>query len=286
MQLGERHWDFGRRIAIMAVVNRTPDSFYDRGATFALDTALARAEQHVAAGADLVDVGGVKAGPGTAVGQAEELDRVVGFVAAFRARCDVALSVDTFRPAVAQAALEAGADVINDVTGLSEPEVADVVASHPGSALVVTHHGGTPRSRPFRRDYEPDVMTAVRRRCAQLVQVAMDRGVERDQILVDPGHDMGKTTAHSIEVTRRIGELADLGLPVLVAVSNKDFIGESVGLELTERRDASLAAALYCVLHGARVVRVHDARATVRAVRMIEVILGWRDPVTALRGLD
>jgi dihydropteroate synthase len=286
MRLGARRFDFAREFAVMAIVNRTPDSFFDRGATYGLDAALAHAEAQVLGGADIVDVGGIKAGPGTAVTTDEELERVVPFVEAFRARLPTPLSVDTYRPQVADAALAAGADLINDSSGLSDPAIADVVAAHPGSGLVITHHGGPRRSRPFRPDYDPDVVTAVTRRCSELAEEAQRRGVRPEQIIIDPGHDLYKTTAQSLEVTRRIDELGALNYPVLVAMSNKDFIGESLGLEITQRGDASLALAVFAVLRGARLVRTHDAVATARALHMIEVVLGWREPVLSLRGLD
>lgn len=285
MRLGPRRFDFDRELAVMAIVNRTPDSFFDGGSTFALDDAVAAAEAHVAAGADIVDVGGVKAGPGTPVSVEEEHERVVRFVERFRRRSDAVVSVDTFRPAVARAALAAGANLVNDVTGLSDPGVADVVAAHPDAGLVLTHHGGARRSRPHRPVYDPDVTTAVRRGCADLVDLAVSRGVDRRQLLVDPGHDMAKTTAQSLEVTRRLDELVALGLPVLVALSNKDFVGEALDLGLERRGTASLAAAVWCVCRGARVVRTHDPRATAEALRMIEVIMGWRRPARELRGL-
>jgi len=286
MRLGSHVLDLDRRIAVMGIVNRTPDSFYDRGATFALDAALARAAAQVDAGADIIDVGGVRAGPGEAVDVATELDRVVPFIEAFRARSDVPISVDTYRPDVARAALDAGADVVNDVTGLSDPAIADVVARHPQAALVLTHHGGPPRSRPFRPDYDPDVVTAARQRLVALVETAVSRGVGPTQLIVDPGHDMFKTTAHSLELTRRIDVLAELGHPVLVALSNKDFLGEALALPLDRRGPASLAAAVFAVLHGARIVRAHDVAATVQALRLVEVLRGWREPATQLRGLD
>jgi dihydropteroate synthase len=286
MRLGSRRFDFTRELAVMAIVNRTPDSFFDGGATYQLDAALEHAAAQLRAGADIVDVGGVKAGPGRAVDTAEELERIVPFVHAFRARFSAPLSIDTYRPAVAAAALDAGADLINDSTGMSDPEIADVVAAHRGASLVITHHGGPRRSRPFRPDYVPDVVTAATRRCAALTDEALRRGVPREQLIVDPGHDLYKTTAQSLEVTRRIDELGALGFPVLVAMSNKDFIGEALDLGLTERGDASLAAAVFTVLRGARVVRVHDAVSTVRGLRMIEVLLGWRAPARSLRGLD
>ena len=286
MRLGGRRFDFAREFVVMAIINRTPDSFFDRGATFGLDAALEHAEAQVDAGAGIVDIGGVKAGPGATVSLDEELERVLPFVDAFRARLPTPLSVDTFRPQVAEAALAAGANLINDSSGLSDLAMADVVARHPGTGLIVVHHGGPPRSRPFRPDYDPDVITAAVRHCAQRAEEAMRRGVPREQIIVDPGHDLYKTTAHSLEVTRRIEELCALGYPVLVAMSNKDFIGESLGLELADRAEASLALAVFAGLHGARLVRTHDAAGTVRALRMIEVVLGWRAPDISLRGLD
>lgn len=286
MRMGPRRFDFTRELAVMAIVNRTPDSFFDRGATFGLDAALAHAEAHVAGGADIVDVGGVRTGPGAHVSTVEELDRAVGFISAFRARSSVPVSIDTYRPEVANAALAAGADLVNDSTGLSDPEIADVVAAHEGAALVITHHPGPPRSRPWRPDYDPDVVTVATQRLAELADQAVRRGVPRGQLIVDPGHDLGKTTAQSLHLTRDLGQICALGYPVLVAMSNKDFIGEALGLELRQRADASLAAAVYAVARGARVVRTHDAAATSQALRMVEVIAGWRRPVTSLRGLD
>ena len=270
----------------MAIVNRTPDSFYDRGRTYGLDVAVDHALRQVEAGADLLDVGGVKAGPGQDVPSAEELARVLPFVEAFRARSDVALSVDTFRPEVAAAALDAGADLVNDTSGLADPRLADVVAAHAGAALVVMHSGGEVRTRPFRNSYLPDVTTVVRDELRRLADLAQARGVPADKVVVDPGHDFRKGTLHSLELTRRLPELCALGYPVLVALSNKDFLGESLDLPLDERVEASLGAAVTSVLLGARLVRVHETLATVRAVRMAEVILGWREPARTLRGLE
>jgi dihydropteroate synthase len=286
MRLGSTELDLTRRIAVMAIVNRTPDSFYDRGATFDLAVALEHAAWQVEAGADIVDVGGVKAGPGSFVGVDEELDRVVPFVEAFVARHDVAVSVDTWRAEVARGAIAAGATLVNDVTGLCEPEVADVVAAHPHVGLVLTFHGGAPRTRPWRPDFDPDVVTVARRRCAELVGIAVERGVAATQLVVDPGHDMGKTTMQSLALLRHLDELAALGHPVLVALSNKDFVGEAVGRPLAERGPASLAAAVLAIERGARIVRVHDAATAVPAMRMVEVTLGWRTPAVLLRGLD
>lgn len=287
MRLGHHHLDLAQRTAVMAIVNRTPDSFYDRGRTYGLDAAVTHALAQIDEGADIVDVGGVRAAPGAQVVPADEVDRVVPLVRAIRAHSDVPVSVDTFRATVAAEALDAGAHLVNDVSGLVDPEIADVVAERPGSALVVMHPGGPPRTRPFRPTYDPDCATDVVRTCARLAEDAIARGVPPDQILVDPGHDFGKTTFHSLEVTRRLPELAALGYPVLVALSRKDFLGEVIGgLPPAERLEASLAAAALSVQLGARIVRVHDTRATVRAVRTAEAILGLRLPPVALRGLD
>jgi dihydropteroate synthase len=286
LDLPRRRLELGRRAAVMGIVNRTPDSFYDRGATYAFDAALAHARRLVAEGADLIDVGGIKGGPGAEVTVAAELDRVVPFVEALRAaEPDVLISVDTFRAPVADAAVEAGADLINDVTGLHDPEVLDVVVARQ-AGYVAMHHGGRPRTRPFRRTYVPDVTTAVVEHCRALTERAMAAGVPRGRLLVDPGHDFQKTTAHSLELTRRLPELAALGFGVLVALSNKDFIGEALGAPLDRRVDGSLAAAVFSLERGAHVLRVHEVQRTVDAVRMTEVLLERRPPAVAVRGLE
>jgi dihydropteroate synthase len=286
LDLPRRSLDLGRRVAVMGIVNRTPDSFYDRGATYALDQAVAHARRLVAEGADIVDVGGVKGGPGDTVEVAEELERIVPFVEAVRAvEPDVLLSVDTFRAPVADAALAAGADVVNDVTGLHDPEVLDVVVAY-GAGYVAMHHGGRPRTRPFRRAYVPDVVAAVVDHCRALTDRAVAAGVPRSRLIVDPGHDFQKTTAHSLELSRRLPELAALGYPVLVALSNKDFLGETLDAPIDRRVDASLAAAVFSVLRGAHLVRVHEVARTVDALRTTEALLGWRGPAVAVRGLE
>jgi dihydropteroate synthase len=286
LDLPRRRIDLGTRVAVMGIVNRTPDSFYDRGATYELDTAVGHARRLVAEGADIIDVGGVKGGPGAEVTVAEELDRIVPFVEALRAaEPDVLLSVDTFRAPVADAALAAGADIVNDVTGLHDPEVLDVVVSR-DAGYVAMHHGGRPRTRPYRRSYTPDVTTAVVRHCRDLTDRALAAGVPAGRLIVDPGHDFQKTTAHSLELSRRLPELAALGFPVLVALSNKDFVGETLDAPLERRVDGSLAAAVFSVLRGAHLVRVHEVQRTVDALRTTEALLGWRRPAVEVRGLE
>ena len=280
---GRRTFDFGRRVAVMAILNRTPDSFYDRGATYGFGAAVAAGERALAEGADWLDVGGVKAGPGAPVDEAEELERVVPLVEALRGRTDAVISVDTFRPGVARQALAAGADVVNDPSGLHDPRVAEM-AAEAGAGLVVMHTGGPPRTRPHRPAYT-DVVAEIRAFLTGRVALAIRLGVPAERVIVDPGHDFHKNTFHSLELTRRLGELAGLGYPLLVAVSNKDFVGETLGLPVDQRLEGSLAVAAYAVAAGASVLRVHEVQPTVRAVRMTEAILGRRPPAATRRGL-
>ncbi|SEG84015.1 Dihydropteroate synthase [Thermomonospora echinospora] len=246
------------RFAIMAVVNRTPDSFFDRGATFGFDAALAAVDRAVAEGADIVDIGGVKAGPGDEVDVTEELRRVVDVVTAVRERHpQVVISVDTWRAEVGQAVAEAGADLLNDTWGGVDPALAEVAAAH-RIGLVCAHAGGLrPRTRPHRVGYD-DVVADVIAHVTAEAERAVALGVPPEGVLIDPAHDFGKNTRHSLEITRRLGELVATGWPVLVAVSNKDFIGETLG-QPVERRGVGTTAVLgVSAWLGARVFRVHD----------------------------
>ncbi|MEO7121588.1 MAG: dihydropteroate synthase [Lacisediminihabitans sp.] len=270
----------------MAVVNRTPDSFYDNGSTFALDKAVSAALAAARDGADWVDIGGVPFGRGPAVSLDEELERVVPVVAAISAETDVVISVDTFNAAVAEASIAAGAGVINDTSGLWDPEMASVVARSQAT-LVLTHSLQPPRAEPARPEYADvvdDVITFLRDRVSR----AERAGIPRERLIIDPGHDLNKNTFHSLEITRRLREIVAIGLPTLAAVSNKDFVGETLNREQGQRMEGSLAAAVFCILEGARIVRMHNVRAAVDAVHMTEAMLGWRQPAWTLhnRGLE
>lgn len=223
--IGGREFDFERQVAVMAVVNRTPDSFYDKGSTFALDSAIAAAVRAAELGADWVDIGGVPFGRGPAVTLQEELDRVVPVVAGIAERSDVVVSVDTTSAEVARASIAAGASVINDTSGLHDPRMLEVVASS-SAQLVITHSVGAPAAS--RRD--PSTTTSWRpwSTICGAASIARSGGVPAGRIIVDPGHDLNKNTLHTLELTRRLGEVAALGFPVLAAVSNKDFIGEAL----------------------------------------------------------
>lgn len=260
-----------RRALVVGILNRTPDSFYDRGATWSFDQFLTRADQLVTGGADLLDVGGVKAGPGPEVSEAEELERVVPAIGALHERFDVPLSVDTWRASVLDAACEAGAAVGNDISGFADPEYLRVAAGH-GATVVATHI----RLRPRVPDPEPHYDDLVAQVSAFLVERAREAeaaGLVPDQILLDAGLDLGKTPAQSAVLLRETAEHASLGYPFLLSASNKRFIGELLNRDIEDRRAESLTALAYGVIEGARVVRVHDVTSSVRVVRVLEAIL-------------
>jgi len=279
-RIGARTLDFSRQVALMAIVNRTPDSFYDGGATFALDAAVAASLAAVDDGADWVDIGGVPFAPGPALGAREEGDRVVPVVEAVSAASNVIISVDTFLPEVAARSIAAGAHVVNDTTGLSHPELASVVAET-GAHLIITHSLAKPRTvhpRPVYTDVVAEVAAFLREK----VELALSRGVPPENIIIDPGHDLNKNTLHTLEVTRRFNEIAALGFPALAAVSNKDFIGETLNQDKSDRLEGSLAAAVISILGGARILRMHNVASAASAIRMTEAVLGWRQPAYLL----
>lgn len=284
LRLGGREFPPGRPV-VMAVVNRTPDSFWDRGATYAQDAALDRVGEVVAEGAEVVDVGGVKAGTGDDVDAREELRRTAGFVAAVRDRHpDMVVSIDTWRAEVAEVLCAEGATLVNDAWAGADPGLAEVAARH-GAGLVCSHTGGLPpRTDPVAVAYD-DVVADVLAGTLGLVERALAAGVRTDGILLDPTHDFGKTTAHSLELTRRLDELVATGWPVLVALSNKDFVGETLDLPVERRLVGTLAATAVAAWHGARVFRVHQVAETRQLVDMVASIRGDRPPAAPVRGL-
>ncbi|MFC8363494.1 dihydropteroate synthase [Streptomyces griseorubiginosus] len=284
LRLGRRSFAAHEPV-IMAIVNRTPDSFYDQGATFLDEPALARVEQAVAEGAAIIDIGGVKAGPGEEVSAEEEARRTVGFVAEVRRRFpDVIISVDTWRASVGEAVCEAGADLLNDAWGGVDPGLTEVAARY-GVGLVCTHAGGAePRTRPHRVTYD-DVMADILRVTVGLAERAVSLGVPRESVLIDPGHDFGKNTRHSLEATRRLGEMVSTGWPVLVSLSNKDFVGETLDRPVKERVVGTLATTAVSAWLGAQVYRVHEVAETRQVLDMVASIAGHRPPAVARRGL-
>lgn len=284
LRLGGRVFGPDARV-IMAIVNRTPDSFYDGGTTFAESAALDAVERALALGADIIDVGGVKAGPGEEVDAAEELRRVVPFLAKIRAMYpDTVLSVDTWRSEVGRAACEAGADLLNDSWGGFDPALAEVAAEF-RVGLVCTHTGDhPPRTRPRPGVAYRDVVADILHHTLALAERAEALGVPGDSILIDPAHDFGKNTRHSLEATRRLDELTATGRPVLVSLSNKDFIGETLDLPPRERLIGTLATTAVCAWHGARVYRVHEVAQTRQVLDMVSSIQGIRAPLKFVRG--
>ena len=279
----------GDRALIMAIVNRTPDSFYDRGANFEDDAAKAAVHRLVAEGADVIDIGGVKAGPGDSIDADAETARVVPFIEWLRdAYPNQLISVDTWRADVAKQACAAGADLINDSWGGFDTAMPQVAAEF-GVGLVCSHTGGAqPRTRPFRVSYGTStrgVVDEVIRDVTVAAEKAVAAGVARDRILIDPTHDFGKNTFHGLALLRHMEDLVNTGWPVLMALSNKDFVGETLGVELTERLEGTLAATALAASAGARMFRVHEVGPTRRVLEMVASIDGRRRPTRTVRGL-
>jgi dihydropteroate synthase len=270
---------------VMAIVNRTPDSFFDRGRTYELDRAMERVDQVVDEGAHLVDIGGVKATPGEEVPLDEEIRRVVELVEPVRERYpDLVISVDTYRAEVADAACRAGADVVNDAWGQPEPRTVEVAAEH-GAGLVCRHAGGLrPRTRPHRIGYD-DVVTEVTAELVRMADAALRAGVNREGILIDPGHDFGKNSRHSLRLTAELDALVATEWPVLCALSRKDFVGEVLDALPDERLEGTLAATAISTWLGARMLRAHDVAATLKVTGMVDAMLGRRDLAVGKRGL-
>jgi dihydropteroate synthase len=284
LRLGGRSFGPEERL-VMAIVNRTPDSFYDRGATWDEAAAMERVHAVVAEGADIVDIGGVPAAPGADVTVAEEIRRTVPFVAAVRAAYpQLVISVDTWRHQTARELLAAGADLINDTWGCWDERLPEVAAEF-GAGLICSHAGGVPpRTRPHRVEYD-DVMADVLDRTLALADRAVAIGVDPARILIDPAHDFGKNTWHSLEVTRRLGEMVATGWPVLVSLSHKDFIGETLNAERNERLVGTLATTSVCAWLGARVFRAHQVAQTRQVLDMVSAIRGELAPARTVRGL-
>jgi dihydropteroate synthase len=255
----------------MGILNRTPDSFYDKGRYWNVDEFFRRADRLVADGADLLDVGGVKAGPGPEVSEAEELDRVVPAVEALHARFDVALSVDTWRAAVARPAYAAGAVLGNDISGFADPDYLPA-AVEAGASVVATHIRLGPRI-PDPQPHYDDVVVDVSRFLADRADMARRAGLSEDRIVVDAGLDLGKTAAQSLELLRASDRLAALGFPLLLSASNKTFLGVMFGLDVGDRAEATMAAHSLGVSLGCRILRAHDVRSARRVADTVAAVL-------------
>jgi len=255
----------------MGILNRTPDSFFDAGSHAELSACCRRAERLVAEGADLLDVGGVKAGPGPEVSLQEELDRVIPAVEVLGQRFDVPLSVDTWRASVAAAAFAAGAVVGNDISGFADPEYLAVCAGA-GATVVATHIRLLPRV-PDPRPHYQDVVTDVSGFLDERAAMALEAGVAPDRVVVDAGLDLGKTSEQSLDLLRASPRLAALGYPLLLSASNKTFLGQVLDLPLDQRREATVSATALGVAGGCRLVRAHDVLGARRVCDVLAAIM-------------
>jgi len=278
--LGDRTHDLTSTALVMGILNRTPDSFYDRGAYWDPDAFWRRADDLVKAGADLLDVGGVKAGPGPEVTEAEELERVIPAIAGLHERFDVPLSVDTWRASVAAEAYGAGAVVGNDISGFADPGYLPAAAAA-GASVVATHIRLAPRVADPDPHYD-DVVAEVSQFLVERARRARGAGLADDHIVLDAGLDLGKTAEQSRTLLLASDRLAQLGFPLLLSASNKTFLGRILDLDIGERREASIAAHAIGVSLGCRVLRVHDVRAACRVRDVLAAVLAARgDPAKA-----
>ena len=273
LSIGEKTFNLTSRALVMGILNRTTDSFFAPAATYEIDELFARAEQLINEGADLLDVGGVKAGPGDAVSEAEELDRVVSVVGELHRRFDVPISIDTWRASVAEACFNEGASVGNDISGFADPDYL-AVAAKANATVVATHIRLAPRVADPRPHYD-DVTTTVRDFLLERRRWALETGVAADRIILDAGLDLGKTAAQSLQLLRDSEILAALDAPLLLSAANKTFLGVMFELPVEQRREPSLAASALGIASGCRVVRAHDVAGTVRVrdtiARLLEV---------------
>jgi dihydropteroate synthase len=271
LHLGTARFDIRHRAVVMGILNRTPDSFYDKGSYWSFDAFLTRAEEHVRAGADFLDVGGVKAGPGVEVGEGEELDRVVPAVEALAARFDVPLSIDTWRASVAQACFAAGAVVGNDISGFADPAYLPVAAAA-GASVVATHIRLAPRVPDPDPRYD-DVVADVRAFLADRARRAVAAGIPAARVMVDAGLDLGKSEPQSLELLRASPTLADLGFPLFLSASNKRFLWPLLDVDVTGGAAGTMAAHALGIMGGCRVLRAHDVGAARRVSDTVAALL-------------
>lgn len=271
LDLGTTRFDVTHRAIVMGILNRTPDSFYDQGSYFQFEDFLRKAEQLVADGADFLDVGGVKAGPGEEVGEQEELDRVVPAIEALRSRFDLPLSVDTWRASVARSCFEAGACVGNDISGFADPDYLEVCAAA-GASVVATHIRLAPRVPDPDPQYD-DVVVAVRDFLADRAARARAAGIPKERIMVDAGLDLGKSEVQSKVLLRSSDALTSLGYPVFLSASNKRFLWTLLDVERGSAGDGTMAAHALGIALGCRILRAHDVRNGRRVADSMAAIL-------------
>jgi dihydropteroate synthase len=274
---GGRPVVLGRAVWLMGVVNATPDSFSDAGRYPTVESRVERARELLAAGATIIDIGGESATTNRPpVGAAVEIERVVPLVERVAGELGAVVSIETYRPAVAAAAIAAGATLVNDVSGLRDPELADVCAET-GAGLIVMHTAAPPKQRLHDPGRYPDIVNEVLAFLGARIELARSRGVPFERLIVDPGPDFAKTPAQTIELLRGAGRLHELGRPVLMAVSRKDFVGALTGRRPAERLAGSLAALAHGLELGAQIFRMHDIAAAADFIAVRAALRGERD---------
>lgn len=267
MRIGTREFDIENRTYIMGILNVTPDSFSDGGNFHILDTALKHTEEMIADGADIIDVGGESTRPGyTKITDEEEVERTAPVIEAIKKNFDIPVSIDTYKAAVAKATIAAGADLVNDIWGLKyESEMAEVIAAS-GVACCLMHNRDNMDYQCFMEDMKNDLR--------ETIALAKKAGIAEDRIILDPGVGFAKSYENNLEAIRCMGQLKDLGFPVLLGTSRKSVIGLTLDLPVTERLEGTLATTVMAVAQGIAFVRVHDVKANARAIKMTEAIRG------------
>ncbi len=277
MKIGNREFDVRNHTYVMGILNVTPDSFSDGGKYHTIDTALRRAEEMAAQGADILDVGGESTRPGhRKISEAEETERIVPVIRSLKEHFDLPVSVDTYKTAVAREALRAGADLINDIWGLKYEEgMAGLIAAYQVPCCLM-HNRREALYHNFMEELKEDLRESL--------ELAKRAGIPREAVILDPGVGFGKTYEHNLEVIHSLEQLQELGCPVLLGTSRKSVIGLALDLPVEERLEGTLVTTVYGVLKGCAFVRVHDVKENVRAIRMAEAIRdGWRQQKTERR---
>ncbi len=260
------------RPLVMGIVNVTPDSFSDGGKYSSVDLAVEHALQLIAEGADILDIGGESTRPGAdPVGLDEELRRVVPVIEALSKVTTVPLSIDTYKPEVMRAAIEAGADIVNDICALREDGALEIVANS-NAGVCLMHMQGIPQTMQINPQYA-DVVNEVKQFLIDRVEACLAHGIARERIMLDPGFGFGKTTAHNVALIQHLDSFVGLGFPLLVGLSRKSVLGRIAGGDEQQRLHAGLAASVISVMKGAKIVRVHDVKATVDALKVVAAVL-------------
>ncbi len=270
MIIGRKEFDTNKHTYIMGILNVTPDSFSDGGRFFRPDAALKHAEKMIGDGADILDVGGESTRPGhVQISDEEEISRTAPIIEKLKQEFDIPVSIDTYKSTVAEAALQAGSDLVNDVWGLKyDPRMASLIAGH-NAACCLMHNRKKAVYQDFLTDFMEDMQSCIR--------IAKEASIPDDKIILDPGVGFGKTYEMNLEIIREVGILKELGYPILLAASRKSVIGLTLDLPADQREEGTIAATVYGMMNGCSFVRVHDVKANRRAVQMIEAITNRRE---------